>query len=217
MFKRLLSYIFPITLLRKSSKVSGTLSVTLLSGKYLLNSPNTDYSFGSLQRILRYGLQQIGFDAIAKQKNILVLGLAAGSVVETLVEEVGYQGHIHGVDIDETVLEIGREHFQLDQIKNLRIFHCDAQDYIKNTPVKYGLIIVDLFQDDQMPDFLFTPPFFSQLKTLLSPKGSILFNTITRTKTEKQRNQDFVQYFSKLYHIKRYPKVEEENELLILI
>ena len=82
MLKRILSYIFPITLLRKSSTVSGLLSVTLLSGKQLLNTPNTDYSFGSLQRILRFGLQKIGFERIQKQKNILVLGLAAGNSVD---------------------------------------------------------------------------------------------------------------------------------------
>lgn len=216
MLKRILSYIFPITLLRKSSTVSGLLSVTLLSGKRLLNTPNTDYSFGSLQRILRFGLQKIGFERIQKQKNILVLGLAAGSVVETLVEEVKFRGQIHGVDIDKDVIEIGRQYFNLDKIKNLHIFLTDAQDYIKTTPIKYDSVIVDIFQDDQMPAFLFAPAFFSQLKKILNKKGVILFNTIVKTKAEAQRNQNFIQFFSDQYHIDRYPKVERENEILVL-
>ena len=207
MLKRILSYIFPITLLRKSSTVSGLLSVTLLSGKRLLNTPNTDYSFGSLQRILRFGLQKIGFERIQKQKNILVLGLAAGSVVETLVEEVKFRGQIHGVDIDKDVIEIGRQYFNLDKIKNLHIFLTDAQDYIKTTSIKYDSVIVDIFQDDQMPAFLFAPAFFSQLKKILNKKGVILFNTIVKTKAEAQRNQNFIQFFSDQYHIDRYPKV----------
>lgn len=216
MLKRILSYIFPITLLRKSSTVSGLLSVTLLSGKRLLNTPNTDYSFGSLQRILRFGLQKIGFERIQKQKNILVLGLAAGSVVETLVEEVKFRGQIHGVDIDKDVIEIGRQYFNLDKIKNLHIFLTDAQDYIKTTPIKYDSVIVDIFQDDQMPAFLFAPAFFSQLKKILNKKGVILFNTIVKTKAEAQRNQNFIQFFSDQYHIDHYPKVEGENEILVL-
>ena len=216
MLKRILSYIFPITLLRKSSTVSGPLSVTLLSGKRLLNTPNTDYSFGSLQRILRFGLQKIGFERIQKQKNILVLGLAAGSVVETLVEEVKFREQIHGVDIDKDVIEIGRQYFNLDKIKNLHIFLTDAQDYIKTTPRKYDLVIVDIFQDDQMPAFLFAPAFFSQLKKILNKKGVILFNTIVKTKAEAQRNQNFIQFFSDQYHIDHYPKVEGENEILVL-
>ena len=216
MLKRILSYIFPITLLRKSSTVSGPLSVTLLSGKRLLNTPNTDYSFGSLQRILRFGLQKIGFERIQKQKNILVLGLAAGSVVETLVEEVKFRGQIHGVDIDKDVIEIGRQYFNLDKIKNLHIFLTDAQDYIKTTPIKYDSVIVDIFQDDQMPAFLFAPAFFSQLKKILNKKGVILFNTIVKTKAEAQRNQNFIQFFSDQYHIDSYPKIEGENEILVL-
>ena len=39
MLKRILSYIFPLTLLSKPSKISRQLSVTLLNGKYLLNTP----------------------------------------------------------------------------------------------------------------------------------------------------------------------------------
>ena len=75
---------------------------------------------------------------------------------------------------------------------------------------------VDIFQDDQMPAFLFAPAFFSQLKKILNKKGIILFNTIVKTKAEAQRNQNFIQFFSDQYHIDRYPKVEGENEILVL-
>ena len=57
MFRRILSYIFPLSLHQRTSTVSGTLSVTLLNGKKLLNSPNTDYSYGRLQQVLRFGLE----------------------------------------------------------------------------------------------------------------------------------------------------------------
>ena len=69
-------------------------------------------------------------------------------MVETLVEEVQFRGQIHGVDIDPVVIAIGLQYFHLDSIKNLQIFLCDAQDYIKTTHVKYDLVIVDIFQDD---------------------------------------------------------------------
>ena len=144
------------------------------------------------------------------------MGLAADSVVETLVEEVQFRGQIHGIDIDPEVIAIGRQYFHLDKIKNLQIFLCDAQDYIKTTRVKYDLVIVDIFQDDQMPAFLFAPAFFSQLKEILNKKGVILFNTIVKTKAEVQRNKNFIEFFSDQFHIDRYPKVEGENEILIL-
>ena len=217
MFRRILSYIFPFSLYQKESMVSGTLSVTLLNGKKILNSPNTDYSYGKLQQVLRFGLQQIGFDLIREQKKILVLGLAAGSVVETLIKEVKFQGQIHGVEIDPEVIAIGKQFFDLDKVKNLQLFIQDAQEYIKDTKDKYDFIIVDIFQDDQMPSFLFAPSFFLQLNTLLNSNGVILFNTIVKNKLQAKRNERFVQYFHEKYQITVFSKVEEENQLLLLV
>ena len=61
----------------------------------VLDSKNTNYSYGSLQRILRLGLKNIGFDKIVPMDHILVLGVAGGSVIKTLVE-----------DFNEFVLEL---------------------------------------------------------------------------------------------------------------
>lgn len=216
MFRRILSYIFPLSLHQRTSTVSGTLSVTLLNGKKLLNSPNTDYSYGRLQQVLRFGLEQIGFSAIKKQKKILILGIAAGSVVETLVKEIAFDGEIHGVEIAPEVIAIGKQFFDLDKVKNLQLFIQDAQEYVKNTSERYDSIIVDIFQDDQMPSFLFAPPFFLQLNKLLNSNGVILFNTIVKNKSQAQRNRDFVQYFQNTYQITVFPKVKQENQLLLL-
>ena len=208
MFRRILSYIFPLSLHQRTSTVSGTLSVTLLNGKKLLNSPNTDYSYGRLQQVLRFGLEQ---------KKILILGIAAGSVVETLVKEIAFDGEIHGVEIDPEVIAIGKQFFDLDKVKNLQLFIQDAQEYVKNTSERYDSIIVDIFQDDQMPSFLFAPSFFLQLNTLLNSNGVILFNTIVKNKSQAQRNRDFVQYFQNTYQITVFPKVKQENQLLLLV
>ncbi|WP_277010305.1 hypothetical protein [Capnocytophaga granulosa] len=68
MLKRILSYIFPITLSRQSSPISGQLTVTLLSGKRLLNTPNTDYSFGSLQRICALAYRKLALSGFKNRK-----------------------------------------------------------------------------------------------------------------------------------------------------
>ena len=214
-FKRLLSYIFPITIYRSHSQISGELSVTLLNGKPILNSTNTDYSFGSLQRVLRFGLKKIGFETIRQQKKILVLGLAGASVVQTLINEIKFNGKIYGVDIDKEVIELGRLFFQLDKIKNLQIFIEDAQEYIKNNTRKYDLIIIDIFEDKKMPDFLFNISFFKQLYSILSKKGIILFNTIVENKKEASRNKDLTTSLEELYQISVFSKVEEGNEPMI--
>ena len=64
-----------------------------MKGKLILDSENTNYSYGNLQNILRLGLREIGFEKIKNMKEVLVLGVAGGSVVKTLVDEIntGFQ------------------------------------------------------------------------------------------------------------------------------
>ncbi len=60
---------------------------------------NTNYSFGSLQRALKKGLKYIGYERIRNFESILILGVAGGSVIETLNKEVKFDGKITGVEI----------------------------------------------------------------------------------------------------------------------
>jgi hypothetical protein len=61
--------------------VSKSIEITWTNGELVLDSENTNYSYGSLQRILRLGLKSIGFDKIIKMNHVLILGVA-GSVVK---------------------------------------------------------------------------------------------------------------------------------------
>src|SRR6478672_4910701 len=99
MLKKVLSYFIPVNVYRKNSALSKSIEVTWANGQLVLDSKNTNYSYGSLQRILRKGLKKIGFSTVAKMQDILVLGVAGGSVIKTLVDEIGYNGKITGVEI----------------------------------------------------------------------------------------------------------------------
>src|SRR5690554_2029140 len=129
MLKKLLSYIFPIYLFKTESEISKTIEITMHNGKLVLDSKNTNYSYGSLQRVLRFGLKQIGFEQIKKMKNILILGVAGGSVIKTLVDEIKYKGKIKGVEIDPNIIKIADNYFGLDKIPNLQITIADAQQF----------------------------------------------------------------------------------------
>ena len=122
MIKRLLSYIIPIKIYEKPSKISKTLEVSWNNGKLVLDSKNTNYSYGSLQKVLRKGLIAIGFDNIKSMQEILVLGVAGGSVIRTLVDEIKFEGNITGIEIDASSIEIANQYFGLNQIKNYKIF-----------------------------------------------------------------------------------------------
>ena len=59
MIRKLFSYFIPINVYQKNSAVSKTLEVTWNNGELVLDSKSTNYSYGSLQRILRKGLKYI--------------------------------------------------------------------------------------------------------------------------------------------------------------
>ena len=81
MIKKFLSYLVPINVFKIKSELSKTLEVTYNNGELVIDSLNTNYSYGSLQRILAKGLRCIGKEKIQKMNHILLLGVAGGSVV----------------------------------------------------------------------------------------------------------------------------------------
>ena len=167
MIQKLFSYIVPIKIFKKKSKRSKIIEVTWANGELVLDSENTNYSYGSLQRILRYGLRNIGYDAILKMDHILLLGVAGGSVVKTLVDEIQYKGKITGVEIDPEMIKIANEYFNLNEIKQLEVVIDDAFEFVLKTKNKYNLIIIDIFEDIKMPNFLFERFFIERICSLL--------------------------------------------------
>ncbi|MBP6558184.1 MAG: fused MFS/spermidine synthase [Flavobacterium sp.] len=216
MLRRLFSYFVPINIYKKNSLVSKTLEVTWNNGQLVLDSKNTNYSFGSLQRILRKGLKYIGFERIKKFESILVLGVAGGSVIRTLTDEIKFKGEITGVEIDPNVVAIANKYFKLDTIPNLEIVIDDAFEFVLKTKKKYDLIIIDIFQDTSMPNFLFEDFFINRINDLLNTNGFILFNTMVINKVDEERNLVYKNKFGGNYSLRMYPKVEIHNELFTI-
>lgn len=213
MLKKILSYFIPLKVYQKKSGISKNLEVTWNNGQLVLDSKNTNYSYGSLQRALRKGLHYIGYERIRGFKNILVLGVAGGSVIKTLADEIKCTCKITGVEIDPEAITIANRFFGLNEIKNLDIVIDDAFEFVLKTREKYDLIIIDIFQDTVMPNFLFEDFFINRINFLLNVNGFILFNTMTLSEKDKDRNLDYRSKFTSDYSVRMYPKVEDHNEL----
>ena len=217
MLKKWLSYLVPINIRNEKSHWSKTLEVTWTNGELVLDSANTNYSYGSLQRILRIGLLQIGFKKVAKMNHILILGVAGGSVVKTLINEAGYKNKITAVEIDANVIEIAKKYFELDLIPNFDIILDDAFEFVLKTKEKYDLIIIDVFQDTKMPNFLFEDFYINRLLEILEPNGMFLFNTMCLTLADNFRNMDYLKLFdTEKVNVKTIPRIEAHNELIIV-
>ncbi len=193
------------------------IEVTWANGELVLDTENTNYSYGSLQRILRYGLRNIGYDKILKMDHILLLGVAGGSVVKTLVNEIEYKGKITGVEIDPEMIQIANQYFNLHQIEQLNVVIDDAFEFVLKTKEKYDLIIIDIFEDTNMPNFLFEKFFTDRICAILKENGFVLFNTMILDEAHNVRNKKYIaEVDPKIFKTKMLPRIEVHNELIII-
>lgn len=217
MFKKILSYFYPITIYNKSSNISQTLEVTLYNGKTLLNTKNTNYSYGSLQTVLKKGLLTIGKSEISKMNSVLVLGVAGGSVIKTLTTDFKFTKNITGVELDAEIIEIANAYFDLDKVTNFKCIISDAEQFVATNKDFYDLIIIDIFKDTEMPEFLFQESFLANIKLKLRKNGYIIFNTMILDVSKKDKIKNYFEHFEEQNYSKKVLKnVEQYNDLIII-
>ena len=206
-----LSYLYPMT--RKvTSKYSDTLEITWYNGKKHLNTKNANYSYGSLQAILKFGLEKI---ELKHMNSILLLGLGGGSVIETLRQDFNYQKQITAIDIDPVIIEIAKTEYQLESNSNTTIICEDALKFIKDNTSKYDLIIIDLFIDIKVPKEFLELSFWEHVVKSKSTNGVILFNASLEEKKSNQLKSVIEFLKTKVYKVDVYNKVNDTNTVII--
>lgn len=216
LLKHLISFIYPIKIKTIASEHSGALEVTLVNGKLVIDSENANYSFGSLQQVLKKSLLFLGKQNLEQIDNILVLGVAGGSVIQTIRHDFNLKAQITGVEIDPDIIELANTYFQLHETENFELITADAFQYIHATTLTFDLIIVDLFNDTQMPKKLFDGEFWKQTHKLLNDKGLVVFNTIYNSNEDLIRNKHLKNHLSPIYTTVSSLKTNRVNEVILL-
>lgn len=208
---KILSYLYPITK-KVHSEVSGTLEITWYNGKKHLNTKNANYSYGSLQRILKFGLQKINLE---KVNSILLLGLGGGSVIETLRQDFDYSKPILAIDIDPVIIDIAKNEFNLKEDENLKIICDDALKFMSSNTQQFDLIIIDLFVDIEVPKPFLDLVFWRHVNKASATNGAIIFNA-SLEKTKSTALNDVIDFLkTQFYKTEVYEKVNQTNTIII--
>ena len=209
--KRLLSYIYPVTKTIQS-KYSGKLEITWYNGKKYLNSANANYSYGSLQRILKFGLKKIN---LSKVNSVLILGLGGGSVIETLRQDFNYSGLIEAVELDPAIIDIAKTEFGIQQDETLKIHCADAYEFVKDRSKTFDLIIVDLYIDLDVPNKFLDLKFWDHILALKNSSGSIIFNAAVKV-SKADKIISISNYLkTKVFKVELYDNVNNTNTVII--
>lgn len=155
------------------SKYSGILEIRMDRGQKVLDSPNTSYSYGNLQKVWDKTLERI---TLSHKQRVLVLGMGGGSVIQLLREKYEFDGPIVAVEIDPVIVAIASEEFGIRNSRKLKIICTDAMDFVKRTTRGFDLILIDLFIDDRVPEKILSSGFWESLARHCKPGGRIFFN-----------------------------------------
>lgn len=213
--KRLLSYIWPVRLKNYPSRINGPLEINLINGKKTLDTGVSNYSYGSLQKILHQGLTKIGLNK--KIEKILLLGLGGGSVIQTIREEFDCNAVITAVEIDAEIIKIANDEFHINRFDNVLIIHADAAEYISNAKEKFDLIIVDVFIGNLVPEVFTKSKFINHLIGNLNANGRIIFNTMIETMPLEALANIKETFLKNNLNVEVIEKVEITNNLIIAI
>lgn len=166
------SYLMPKLL--KQGRDERTLvpfEILFQNNSLVYNTPNANQS----NKELKYVFNQLFYkEAIYGQtfKNVLILGLGLGSVV-TLLQKSCEIKHVVALESNLEIIEILETYYE---IKNMDIICQDIENF--TTILTFDLIILDVFEDNIIPNFISNSLFLNKLKNYLTPNGILIWNTL---------------------------------------
>ncbi len=122
-----------------------------------------------------------------KQKDILILGLAGGTMVHQYSNLLknDFDFKIDGVEIDKKLTDIVQDKFNL-KYDNLDIYNSDGRIFLRQNSKKYDIIIIDAFAKQlYIPAHLVTREFFQTVPSHLSNKGVLAINIVALSPDSK--------------------------------
>lgn len=108
--------------------------------------------------------------------NLLIIGLAAGTVSELYTDIYGPLP-ITGVELDPQIITVGQEYFGMTQ-PNLTAVAADGRRWLAEQPVEahWDVIAIDAYRPPYIPFHLTTVEFFTLVHDHLSDQGVVAIN-----------------------------------------
>ena len=130
-------------------------------------------------------------------ERILIIGLGGGALPNAL-RDILPGAVIDTVEIDEAVVRVAKKFFSFAEDKQNRVYVQDARVFGKRAALRgeqYGLIILDAFDGEYIPEHLMTTEFLSEMRGLLSNDGVLVANTFASSKLYDYESATYAEAF----------------------
>jgi len=194
----LLSHVTEVCIEKLSTPVNEELRVVMSQGRYLLNSKDLNYSYGSLQKAFEKEFYACGFSH-RKFTHVLLLGLGGGCLIQSLRTKFKIDCPIVAVEKDPVVINLAYKYFHLNQYPGVKIVCQDAVEFLSNNSETFDLILVDIYVGNDVPPCCETPEFISNLKKSLQYKGLLIFNKYVYDEPSRQSAIQLIKNFKKAF------------------
>ncbi|MBX2944492.1 MAG: fused MFS/spermidine synthase [Cyclobacteriaceae bacterium] len=181
--QQLLSYVSGTIVEKRPSAVSGELEVWYQNGKYVLHSPDANYSFDTLHKIFQKAFKKLEVDK-RNLETVLILGFGAGSIATILCDELKLAPQLTGIELDPEVIALGKKYFDLDRYNNLTLHMADAADFVAVCKTRFDMVVSDVFVDKHIPSRMLKTEYVMHLVRLTTHGGLGMMNIITETKEQ---------------------------------
>ena len=108
-------------------------------------------------------------------RRVAMLGTAAGTVARSYAHYLP-SSRVDAVEIDGELLDIGRRYFDLRPRPQLRTIAEDARPFLRQTPDRYDVIMVDAYRQPYIPFYMTTQEFFALCRDRLARAGVVAIN-----------------------------------------
>lgn len=112
-------------------------------------------------------------------KRVLVIGLGGGSIPTALMA-AHPDVELDAVELDPAVVEVAANYFDFQTTKNVHVFAEDGVAFVARAAKSdehYDLIVLDAFDESEIPAPLTTAEFVAQLQQLAGERGVVIANS----------------------------------------
>lgn len=115
--------------------------------------------------------------------DVLILGMGSGTYA-VQCRKYFPQAQVEGVEIDQKITDLAREHFELPE--DVEVATYAGRAYLKGVQKKYDVIMVDAYQDITIPFQMSSVEFFKEVQEHLKADGVMVVNM--NMKSQKKGN-----------------------------
>lgn len=185
--KRVLSYLFPVTVAHSAGSKNRFLEFILYRNQWQLATEEALYSDGTRYEPFRIAFKNVPKETLNKVKDCLILGTGLGSIVQILHTKYKIKASYSLVEYDHTILNWALEGLKAMGINSINAFCSSAEEFVVNHKNKHDLICIDIFNGREVPEQFTQMDFLVASKKLLKEGGIWIMNYIVNDERETIR------------------------------